>query len=185
MVGVGTGDSDNFPSYAGSADSVLGGGLTTYPAEPTGLTQLGNVIPGFGAGAGFKIGGSALAEVRSTIEILIDEGIDVVADALNDPYPIYFIPGLRQISLSKIQCIDSDGTVLKTLKQAAFSKAAETISLQFGNVAGSIVTLNLSNVQIGAGSWSENGAALDISFDNSMAHATSVSVTDDMTLVLT
>lgn len=179
--GVGSGDSVNFSSYTGG-DAPLKGGLTTYAAEPGSATQNGNVVPGFGSGAGFSFNGSSLAEVRGTIEISMDLGIDVVEDAVNDPYPIAFIPGLRQISLSKIQCLDTDGTVLNALKAASFSKAANPVTLVFGNVAGSIITFTLNNVQAGAMTWAENGAALDVSFDGSSAHATSVSVTDDMTI---
>jgi hypothetical protein len=184
-VGVGAGDSLGFALPYAGFDAVLSGALTTYPAEPGSATTNGNVIPGFGSGAGFKFGGSSLAEVRTTIEIQMSLGIDVVADAINDPYPIAFIPGLRQISVSKIQCIDSDGTVLNALKAAALSKAPTAMSMQFGNVAGSIVTFNLANVQPGNMSWVENGAALDVSFDTSMAHQTTISAGDDMTLVCT
>jgi hypothetical protein len=184
FAGVASGDSQNFASYTGG-DAVAKGALTTYPAEPGSATQNGNVIPGFGYGAGFSYNGSALAEVRGTIEISIDLGIDVIADGLNDPYPIAFIPGLRQISLSRIQCLDSDGSVLNALKQASFSKVATPVTLVFGNVAGSIVTFTLNNVQAGAMTWSENGAALDVSFDNSMAHETSVTSADDMTIAFT
>lgn len=181
---VGSGDSQNFASYTGG-DALLKGGLTTYPAEPGSATQNGNVIPGFGSGAGFSYNGSALADVRGTIEVSMDLGVEAIADGLNDAYTIYFIPGLRQISLSKITCIDTDNAVQNALKQASFSKVAAPIVLQFGNVAGSIWTINLNNVQAGAMAWAENGAALEVSFDGSMAHATSASVTDDMTLVQT
>lgn len=181
---VGTGTSLNFGSYSG-ADSVLKGGLTSYPAEPGTVVQAGNVIPGFGQGAGFSYGGSSIAEVRGTIEISMELGIDVIADGVSDPYNIAFIPGLRQISLSKITCLDTDGTVLNSLKTAAFTKAPATVSIQFGQTAGSIFTFNLNNVQPGAMAWEESGAALNVAFNNSMAHATSTSVTDDMTLVQT
>lgn len=184
-VGVGAGDSENFSSYTGGADAVLAGTLTTYPAEPGSFSPDGNVIPGFGSGAGFKFGGSALAEIRGTVEISMSLGIDVIADGINDAYPIGFVPGLRQISISKIQCVDSDGSVLNSLKIAAQTKAPTAVSLQFGNVAGSIVTLNLANIQLGAPSWSDNGAALDISFDKSTAAQTSVTAEDDMTIVFT
>ncbi len=183
-VAVGVGDSVNFAAYTGG-DAVLKGALTTYPAEPGSATQNGNVIAGFGSGAGFSIGGSALAEVRGTVDLTLSLGVEAIADALNDAYTIGFVGGLRQISLSNITCIDSDGSVLNALKAAAFTKAAQTIVLQFGNVAGSIVTLNLANVQIGQASWQEAGAALNIQFGESMAHASSSSTTNDLSIVCT
>lgn len=184
-VGIGAGDSQNFSGYAGGQDAVLGGALTTYPAEPGSFSALGNVIPGFGSGAGFKFNGSALAEARGTAEITLNLGIDVIGDAINDAYTIGFVPGLRQISVSKIQCIDSDGTVLNALKAAARTKSANVITMQSGNVAGSIATFTLNNVQLGSPSWTENGAALDISFDNSTAAETTISAADDMTIAFT
>ena len=182
-MAVGYSDSVNFAAYTGG-DLARTGTLTTFPAEPT-ISTNGNIIAGFGAGAGFKIGGSSLAEVRGTVDITMSMGVDSVSDALNDPYTVGFIGGLRQISISQITCIDSDNTVLNTLKQAAFTKSVQTLSLQFGSVAGSIVTFNLNNVQVGSMSWQESGAALNIQFGQSDAHATSVSVTDDATLVVT
>ncbi len=183
-VACGVGDSVNFSAYTGG-DAVLKGGLTTYPAEPSSVTQNGNVIAGFGGNVGFSIGGSALAEVRGTVEITISSGVEAIADALSDAYTIGYVGGLRQVSLANITCIDSDGSVLNALKQAAFTKAAQTIAIVFGTVAGYIVTFNLANVQIGGGSWQEAGAALNIQFGESLAHATSSTVVDDLTLALT
>jgi hypothetical protein len=181
---VGVGDSVNFASYTGG-DLPVAGGLTTYPAEPGSATQNGNVIPGFGSGAGFKIGGSALVEVRGTVDITMALGTEAIADALNDPYTVGFVGGLRQISLSQITCIDSDNTVLNTLKAAAFTKAPQTLVLQFGSVAGSIVTFNLGQVQVGPESWQEQGAALNCQFGESMAHASTPTAVDDFTIVCT
>ncbi len=186
MIGVGAADSVNYAagSYAGG-DAILKGTTTTYPAEPGSATQNGNVITGFGNGAGFSFNGSALAEARNAIEISMNLGVEPVADAINDPYPIYFLPGLRQISIPTIQCIDTDGSVLNALKTAAFTKSTNTATIVLGNVAGSIVTFTLSNLQAGAMSWTDNGAALDVSFGQSDAHATSTAVTDDMTIAFT
>lgn len=180
---VGVGDSVNFASYTG-ADLPLAGGLTTFPAEPT-VSVNGNVLPGFGFGAGFSIGGSQLAEVRGTAEISMSMGIEAIADALNDQYIIGFVGGERDISISNITCIDSDSTLLNSLKAAAFSKAPQTLTFVFGNVAGSTVTITLKNVQIGNMTWQESGAALNIQFGSSGANATSSTVTDEMTLAIT
>jgi hypothetical protein len=180
---VGIGDSVNFASYTGG-DAVLTGGLTTYPALPT-ATVNGNVLPGFGSGAGFAIGGSTLYEVRGTAEISMSMGVEGISDALTDAYTIGYVGGERSIGVSNITCIDSDSTLLNSLKAAAFSKAPQTLTFVFGNVAGSIVTITLNNVQIGQNSWEESGAGLNIKFGNSPAAATSVSVTDEMKVALT
>lgn len=179
------GDSQNFAAgnYTGG-DAVVKGGLTTYPAEPT-ISTNGNVLTGFGNGAGFSLGGSSLAEVRGTVDITISSGVEPIADAVNDAYVIGYVGGLRQVSISNITCIDSDGTVLNALKKAAFTKAAQTIVIVCGNVAGSIATATLANVQVGGMAWQEQGASLNIQFGQSDAHSTSTSVTDDFILALT
>jgi hypothetical protein len=190
LSGVGVGDSVNFSSYSGTGDAVLLGkgtgatALSTFPAEPSPTTN-GNVISGFGSGAGFSIGGSALAEVRGTAEITMNLGVEPIADALNDQYVIGFVGGERDISIANITCVDSDGSVLNSLKVASFSKAAQTIVFVFGNVAGSIVTITLANVQVGGITWQEDGAKLNIQFGQSDAHATSSTVTDEMILAIT
>lgn len=184
FTAVGRGDSQNFSSYTGG-DSILKGGLTTYPAEPTGLTLNGNVVPGFGSGSSAQFGGSSLAELRGSVEITINTGISSIPDGVNDAYITGFLRGLRTIGVSKIQCIDSDGTVLNTLKQNSFSKTPLNIALSVYGVVGSTSTFNLGNVQWDAFEWSENGDALDVSFPNAMAHQTSIAALDDFTMVLT
>ena len=72
-----------------------------------------------------------------------------------------------------------------SLKAAAFSKAAQTLSFVFGNIAGQIVTINLPNVQVGGITWQEQGAKLNIQFGESPAAASSASTTDEMNIVLT
>jgi hypothetical protein len=180
---VGVGDSVNFASYTGG-DLPLAGTLTTYPAEPTVATN-GNVITGFGNGAGFSFGGSTVQEVRGTCEIMLNLGVEAVADGLDDPYTLGFVGGERMVSISNITCIDSDSTVLNTLKAAAFSKTPSAAVFVFGSVAGSIVTITLPNVQLGGITWQEAGAALNIQFGSSAGAASSTSVTDEMKIVLT
>jgi hypothetical protein len=185
---VGVGDSVNFPYTL--FDAVLAGkgtgatALSTFPAEPT-VTVNGNILPGFGSGAGFTIGGSTVYEVRATAEINMEMGVEGVSDAVTDPYTIGFLGGERLISVSNITCIDSDSTLLNALKAAAFTKAPQTLGFVFGNVAGSIVTINLKNVQIGNASWRESGAGLNIQFGSSGANATDTTAPDEMNIVLT
>lgn len=181
---VGVADSVNFASYVGGPDAPLGGTLTTFPAEPTVSTN-GNVISGFGSGAGFSIGGSPMAEVRGTVEISMAMGVEAIADALDDQYIIGFVGGLREISIANITCIDSDSTLLNSLKAASLTKAPQVLAFQFGNVAGSIVTINLGNVQIGNMSWEEAGAALNVKFGEAAASSTSSALTNELQVVLT
>jgi hypothetical protein len=182
FTGVGIGNSLDFSGYTGSQDAILAGGLTTYPAEPTGFVSHGSVIQGFGGGAGVSIGGSTVAELRGTVEISGALGVEPLADAVGDPYPVGFARGARMISINNITCADSDGSVLNTVKQAAFSKTPEAVVFTFGNVAGSIVTATVNNVQLGSDSYSDAGAFLNIAFDKSDAHETTAGAKDDFTL---
>jgi hypothetical protein len=180
---VAVGDSVNFASYTG-ADLVAAGGLTTFPAAPTVSTN-GNVLTGFGGGAGFSFGGSSVAEVRGTCELSMNLNVEPIADALDDAYIVGFVGGQREISVSNITCIDSDSTVLNTLKAASFSKAATPVVFVFGNVAGSIITITLPDVQLGGVTWQESGAGLNIQFGQSSAAASTSALTDEMKIVLT
>jgi hypothetical protein len=183
FTAVGRGDSLTFASYTGG-DALLKGALTAFPVEPSLPTQNGNVIPGFGSGGSAQFGGSTVAELRSTVDIQFDLGIAPVADGFNDAYPIGFLRGLRKVSISRIQCIDSDGSGLNALKTSSYNKVPIAIALSVGGVAGSTITFNLANVQVDGFEFSENGDALDVIFPNAMAHQTTSSSIDDATCVL-
>jgi hypothetical protein len=184
-MSIGVGDSVNFAGPYAGGDLELAGGLTTYPAAPTGVTTNGNVIQGFGSGAGFSIGGSTLYEVRGTCEIAMNLGVEAIGDGLSNAYIIGFVGGEREINISQITCIDSDSTLLNSLKAAAFAKTTQSLSFVFGSVPGSIVTINLPYVQVGGWTWQESGAGLNIQFGNSAAAASTTLVTNEINIVLT
>jgi hypothetical protein len=182
FTATGRGDSLTFGSYAGG-DTLLKGGLTTYPAEPGSVTQNGNVISGFGSGGSAVFGGSVLPELRGALAITMDLGISAIADGFNDAYPIGFLRGLRRVSISRIQCIDSDGAVLNTIKSLSYSKTPTAIVLTVGGVVGSTVAFTLNNVQFDGFEYTENGDALDVVFPNAMAHQTTSTAVDDSNLI--
>ncbi len=177
--------STEFASYTGN-DAVAKGGLTTFPAEPSSggpLAVTGSPIAGFGGTATFA--GNAMAELRGTYSITINTGLDLVEDAYQDGYPFAVTLGKRGVSLSSLRFLDSDGSALNTLKQNAFTKTAFDVSIAHNNVAGSIITPTLKSVQLAASQIVENGNTFDITFGDSMAHASAIGNVDDLAIAFT
>jgi hypothetical protein len=178
---VAIGDSQQFSSYTG-VDLVAAGGLTTYPAEPGVIATNGNPINGFGGTATFD--GNVQLELRGTPTITIATGLDMADDGFSDGYPFAMTGGRRQVSGS-FRFADDDTSALNNIKVKAFTKQAMTISLAVNTTAGSIVTITMKNVQLGPYSLTENGNLFDIVLGESLAHATTASVVDDVTLAFT
>ncbi len=182
--GYGRGDSTSFSSYT-AGDAGLKGALTVYPAEPGSVTQNGNIIPGYGNGATATFDGNATLELRGQVELTVNTGLEGLGDTFSNAYQVAAGRGLRTVSMSRIQCVDSDGATISNLKAKAFTKTPITIALTCTNGAGNIVTFTLNNVQLGGSEISVNGAFLDIIWSDNQAHATSAAVTDDATLSFT
>lgn len=192
FAAVGIGDSVNFASYSGSLDAVLAGALSTYPAEPSSPSVNGNVLSGFGNTAGIKfacsslsLSSTAIPEFRGTVELTCDTGITQIADTMNDYYALDYARGIRKWMLGNITAVDSDSSNLNILKQAAFSKATMTVTMVFGSVAGSIVTVTVNNVQTDGMELVENGDTFDVRFPNAMAHGSSISSANDVVIAFT
>jgi hypothetical protein len=178
-------DSTQFASYTGN-DLPAAFGLTAYPVAPTTgapVTVSGLPINGFGGVATFD--GNIQAEMRGAPVFTINTGLDFAEDGFTNAYPFAVIGGKRSVSLGSLKFIDDDGTALKNLKTKAFTKTPINISLQINDVAGSIVTINLGQVQLAAYQIVESGPAFDINFGDSMAHASSPILTNDATVVFT
>lgn len=180
------GDSQQFSSYTGN-DAIAKFGLTTFPAQPVGgapNTTSGTPINGFGGTATF--GGNSMAELRGATTITFNTGLDLVEDAFQDGYPFAIVSGRRSVSIGSLRFIDSDTSALNNVKQKAFTKQAINVSIAINNTAGSIITVNLNNLQLQGYQLVENGPAFDIVHNgDSPAHASSVSAVDDATLVFT
>jgi hypothetical protein len=126
------------------------------------------------------------ADLRGTPSIVISTGLDFAEDGFADGYPFAITGGRRQASSSTLRFADNDGTALNNLKVKAGTKAPINISLQLNTgVAGSTVTINFKNVQLGSQSLVENGNLFDIQFGDSLAHATSAAVVDDCNIAFT
>ena len=170
-------DSDNF----GNEDTTGKGGLTTFPAEPSSPTLLGNVIPSFAASS-VSFGGSGVAEFVSA-QISGNTGRTLRMDG--GKYPTAVVQGRRSVALRSLKFANSDGSALQAVKNAAKSKTPLDVIAVQGSVAGYIMTHTLKSVQFGNARITENGAGMDIDFDDSPAHASALANTNEYTLALT
>lgn len=173
-------DQTYFASFSGS-DVIVKGGLTSYPVEPS-VATTGNAQAGFG---GTLTLDSNSMTPRGNLEITGTTGLEFATDGYPDAYPYAVVRGLRRISFSNLTFLNDDSTGIVNLKQKSESKAAITGTLVLGTTAGSICTVTLNNLQLTKNNFSENGTFLDVNFQNSPAHASNTTVTDDCTLALT
>lgn len=171
-------DSDNETNE----DTVGLGGLTSTPAEPSSPALSGNMIPSFAQT--ITIGGSSTVEFRSAT-LKGSTGRELRTDGIGYYPDASISQGRRSVSLSSLKFQDSDGTALTAVKNAAKSKTATDVVITQGNVAGYIMTWTIKGVQFGNYTFSESGANVEISFDDSPAHASAVANLNEVKLALT
>lgn len=170
--------SDNFANE----DTVAKAGYTAVPTEPSSPTVAGSIITPF-AGT-ITIGGSSCPEFRSA-SLSIATGKDLRADGYLNAYPDAAVQGRRKVVLKSLKFADSDGAVLATVKNAAMNKTALDVVIAQGVTAGSIMTSTVKAVQFGNATITQNGAAIDVNFADSTAHASAIGSTNDLIISCT
>lgn len=175
-------DSDNFASEP----TVAKAGLTVYPAEPGGTPASAGVsIPGFGPDAATATFDSLdLAAYLTSARITYRTGYRVPNDVVKSAYGAQIIAGLRQVS-AILEFRDSDDASMVHLKQKAKSNAVIPVVITIGQVAGSIVAFHLNDFQPVPQTFRDEEDWVAAAFPESMAHATAIGNTDEMSLVLT
>jgi len=171
-------DSENFSNE----DTAGKCGLTVYPTEPSSPTVVGTIQQGFVGTATFD--GTGLDTTNCPLiscSVRGRTGTTYVADAFGVSYPALPVGGERMISIS-FGLVDTDASILNTLKTKAKAKTPINISIQVGNVAGSIVTLALKSVQLAVPDYGDDNARVVASFGDSAAHATAVANIDDFSI---
>ena len=166
--------------YFSSEDASGAAGLTSFPSEPGTPTLTGNQLHAYTDTATF--GGSSAVEFISA-QISGNTGRSLVRGS--GRYAVGIAQGRRSVALNSLKFLDSDGSTLQTIKQAAKSKSALDVVITQGATAGYIVTHTLKSVQFGNASFSENGAQVEVNFDNSPAHASSLTGENDYKIALT
>jgi hypothetical protein len=126
-----------------SADTTAKGGLSSFPAVPTGDAINGTQAQGF-VGS-LSIDSNSMASVQS-MTITADFGWDHVTDTFGSFYPTGPIGRTRKIS-AQIRLYDASDTGSVNLRAKALSKAAMDIGAVIGTTAGNIHTIALTGGQ--------------------------------------
>lgn len=167
--------------YFSSEDTVGKAGLTVSPAEPGSPSVNGSQLPGFGGT--FTVDSQTGLAITS-MGISIRTGNVLKNDAASDGYAFTALGGARSVSVS-LSVQDDDSAALQGLKNKSKTKAAITISAALGSTAGSIVTATANAVQLTQSQISDDQVGFTTNFGTSMAHATTISGTNDVVLQFT
>jgi hypothetical protein len=161
------------------------GGLTAFPTEPPSPTVNGQPIAGFGNGYTTTIHSQEISlKVRSR-SITWETGLEPVQDVEGSTHLVEMVGGTRRLSMA-FTALDDDSTALNDIKAQCDTDGA-TISMTSvsGTVPGSIVTCNLNNIQPNSFGIKDSGNMVDFEFQQSYAHASSISTVNDFTMVFT
>jgi hypothetical protein len=176
-TGVWALDSNNYSTQG----TVQQGGLSAFPVEPTTPVTNGNAAVGFTGVATFD--GNVIAEMQ-TATVRVRTGNSVVNDTFGSYYPVLAEGAMRSIGLA-FTIYDNDGTGIANIKTKANTQTPITVSLQIGTISGNIWTLTLKNVQVQPPAYDDSRNRFICSFPESLAHASSILVRDELALVLT
>lgn len=169
-------DSDNFAV----ADATQKGGLGAFPTEPGAPVTNGQSTVGFTGSATFD--GNVIAEIQ-TATISVTTGAAIVTDTFGSYYPTTTEGAVRSVSIA-CTVYDNDGTGIKNMKAKALTQTPITITLVIGTIAGNIWTFTLPNTQLAVPSYDDSRNRYMCSFPASLAHATSISVRDELSLLI-
>jgi hypothetical protein len=162
-------------------DATQKGGLATFPVEPAAPVTNGAPTVGFTGSATFD--GTVIAEIQSAT-LRVRTGSVVATDTFGSYYPVLAEGEQRTVGLA-FTVYDSDGAGIKNLKAKAQTQTPMTVTLVMGTIGGNIWTFTLNNVQIAQPSYDDSRNRYMCVFPESMAHATSITVRDEITLALT
>lgn len=170
-------DSKNFSAL----DTAGKCGLGSFPSEPSSPVTAGGIVPGFTGS--FTVGGTTYTGIRSA-NIRISSGNELTRDTFGSYYPDSAEGDIRNVALS-FSVYDEDTAAITALYTAALARTAVDVVAVIGTVAGSIMTVTVNNVQLAQPALDDGARRWSASFGDSPAHATSDSVTDEVTVVFT
>jgi hypothetical protein len=169
-------DTANF----GTADATQKGGLGSFPVEPGAPVTNGQPTVGFTGVATFD--GNVIAEIQ-TATLRFRTGSAVALDTFGSYYPVLAEGEVRTIGLA-FSIYDSDGVGLQDLKQKAVTQTPITVTLQMGTLSGNIWTWTCNNVQVAQPSYDDSKNRYMVVFPESMAHASSITQRDELSLLI-
>ncbi len=164
-----------------TADVTQKGGLGAFPSEPSTPVSNGQPSVGFTGSATFD--GNVIAEIQ-TATLRVRTGNAVALDTFGSYYPVLAEGEQRSVGLA-FTIYDNDGTGIKNLKAKAITQTPITITLVMGTISGNTWSWSLSNVQVAQPSYDDSRNRYMCVFPESLAHASSIAVRDELSLVIT
>lgn len=163
------------------ADSLLGG--NAGPGSPGFVTPNGEPIEGFGDGYEMTIHSNTGIELKArALSITVDTGNNIVNDVLGNAYPIAQTYNTHKVAM-KYNVLDDDSAALNDLKlQSLTDNVVVNATIVAGTQTGSTITFQLNNINLETYNFMDNGATVDSQFANSLAHSSSISQMDDLTI---
>ena len=161
-------------------DSVGKAGLTTFPTEPATPVTNGAIIAGFTGVATFD--SNVLANIRSAT-LKIGTGNEVTKDTFGTFYAVGPEGDVRNISLS-FNLYDGDDAASQDLQTKAVSKSPINVTLQIGTITGAKWTFTVKNVQLAMPALEDGQRKWACVFGESRAFASSITVVDEVSLVI-
>ena len=162
-------------------DSTAKGGLTAFPARPSSPTYAGTMALGLYGSS--TLDGSAYTTLRS-LRINIDTARSLIDNVLfNGAYAGSPQQGIRNVTVD-FELTDEDTVANESLKAKARAKTSMDLVFVVGATAGNIWTITLNDVQLTSPGYDDSQPSWGARFTG-VAHASSASATDELTLVLT
>jgi hypothetical protein len=127
-----------------AADSVMKGGLTAFPTEPSAPVTNGGIIAGFTGVA--MTGSDTLATLRNA-SVTIAPGNMAIKDQFGSYLPTGTEGDVRKVT-TKLSIYEDDSTAFSNLIAAANSQTPINVLYQIGTVPGSIVVIQVKGVQL-------------------------------------
>jgi len=185
-------DNDNFSNE----DTIGQAGLTAFPTEPGSPSIHGAIIPGFLGQVAYATGTTVptfgtnpLNPTTAPIigmSTTIRTGNLLYNDGIYFGYPILQGGGARMIDVAT-DFMDTDAAALIALKNMAKTKTVVNLGIQISSTAagaaGYTVTFYFMQVQLNIPEMKDDTARIRTSFAASPAHATTVSATNDCSVV--
>lgn len=172
-------------------DSEVRGGLTAFPVVPTTPVTNGNAIVGFtgrfvvGASdtnANFALNATQYPTIRAS-GISIQTRAGIALDTFGDFYGQLTEAGERSVTIG-FSIYDDDSASVAALKYASDYKVPQDLVVNIGAVAGSIFLFHIKNVYLASNQLTDGQLRFTANFGESMATATSLSLKDEITMIL-
>jgi hypothetical protein len=164
-----------------SLDTNGKGGLSSFPAEPTSPVTSGSPVAAFQGS--ITIGGTSVPTL-TTGALSVSRPVEQEY-SYGNAYPTSVSPDMRSIGFS-FTLKDDDSALMTALLADGISDGVVAATLVQGNVAGNIWTWQLGGLQLTPPSPDDSSKKLWLAvFEESMASASAIANTDEISLTIT